>query len=103
MSSPDLSKIVGLIMENPALIEEISALAKSEGETVDREPKERGENENESEPVVAAPVQQSSNRRMRRTRLLGALKEYLSPERARAVDTMVNILDIIDLAGGGNV
>ena len=30
--TPDLSRIINLIMENPKLIEEISALAKSDGE-----------------------------------------------------------------------
>lgn len=94
-ATPDLSKIVGLIMENPRLIDEISSLVK------------KSENEN-PEPIkedVAQPdahtVNSSSDglkeRAARRTHLLGALKPYVSKERARAIDTMISISEMLDV------
>lgn len=93
MAEADLSRIVNLIMENPALVEQISNLAKGEEET-----------ENNAEPVNEATVvtepKEPSPRKLHRTQLIGAMKPYLSPERRKAVETMMSIMDILDITGG---
>lgn len=99
-TTPDLSKIVGLIMQNPDLIAQISALASSEGE--EPEAQEGGEiAERETEEVSAVPRQipESEGRNMRahRHELLSAMKPYLSEQRRTAIDSMSSILDIIDV------
>lgn len=93
MAEADLSKIVSLIMENPSLIEQISNLAK-QGE----------DNSHEAEPVEETPVSAepklNSPKKLHRTQLIGAMKPYLSPERRKAVETMLSIMDILDITGG---
>ena len=95
-TTPDLSKIVGLIMENPKLIEEISSLVKkseredAEEETVSEAPeKPLAERAN-------APAE-TDERSQKRTRLLGALKPYVSKERARAIDSMISIAEMLEV------
>jgi hypothetical protein len=93
-STPDLSRIVNLIMQNPELIEQISALANSE-------PKETPESEEASAEVIAEETisQPAPKRDMRshRHELLSAMKPYLSEGRRSALDSMSSILDIIDV------
>ena len=97
MQTPDISKIVGLIMENPRIIDEISSLMKkSDGQS---EPEENGKTAKETSSVQEAAVNTSdpSERSARRTRLLGALKPYVSKERARAIDSMISISEMLDV------
>ena len=102
--TPELSKVIGLILENPKLIEEISKLTKSIGES------EKGTEETAKEPEktaqevvdVTASVQadiepQINQRRSKRGELLGALKPYLSGQRAKAIDSMMTIADILEV------
>lgn len=94
MAEADLSKIIGLIMENPELIEKIKELnTKTE---VTESKKEVSEEKKEiiSEAVTAAP---ESDKRHRRKELLHALKAYVSDERGRAIESMLSIADILDL------
>ena len=94
MATPDLSKLVSLIMENPRLIEEISKL----GEGSEAEKTEETELR---EPIsIEANKPNTDQRKSRRSKLLNAIKEYLSPQRARAIETMSTLLDVIDLTGG---
>ncbi|MBR2930626.1 MAG: hypothetical protein IKC32_05290 [Clostridia bacterium] len=96
--TPDLSRIVNLIMENPKLIEEISALAKSE-EQKSSEPEEQTENTATSvEPTYESSNSRSS--RERRAQLLSALKPYLSGERQKAIDSMMTFADVFDAMRG---
>ena len=91
--TPDLSKIVNLIMENPALIEQISSLARSSGEEVDTEAVAvETEGTAEAAPVAALP-----KRSARRHELIGAMKPYLSEKRSKTVDSVMAIADILDL------
>ena len=95
--TPDLAKVVSLIMENPKLIEEISALAGGRPEEVKDEapPKE------ESVPTLAAQAPQTEPRsRKNRAELLCALKPYVSKERAQAIDSMITIVGILDSMKG---
>ena len=104
--TPDLTRVINLIMENPALIEEIAALAKKDNAREETDstasPVAEAEavsasaqvpsGERASEAVVATPRGRSP-----RNELLGALKPYLSNERAKAIDSMMTIADIFDM------
>ena len=99
MAETDLSKIVNLIMENPKLIEEIRSLTEKsqdtedEAERTDAEPAEK-------KPKEAAPVMTSPSPaigKSRRRELLSALKPYVSKERARAIDSMLSIADVLEI------
>ena len=108
MAEPDLSKIVSLIMENPSIIEEIRALTKggenktpSEAEQTQTEKDEYVPIEEpiEAEETQGAPVLQNeeNDRRIKRRELLMALKPYISRERSQVIDTMLSVLEIVDL------
>ena len=93
MAEADISKIIGLIMENPNLVEQIRALAdktdKSENENTD------AVREKIDEPSIkASTVPQPKSKRRE---LLTALKPYLSDERSKAVDQMLSIGDILEM------
>ena len=91
MGEADLSKIVGLIMENPSLIAEIKALADGRASQPVAE-------EVPSEPTEASAAKiESAPPRSRRRELLCALKPYLSEERCRAVDQMISLGEILDM------
>ena len=102
--TPDLSRIVNLIMENPKLIEEISALAKqSENENENESSDASTEAKAESVAVSAEPTYTESKRgstRERRAQLLSALKPYLSGERQKAIDSMMTFADVLDTMRG---
>jgi hypothetical protein len=94
----DIGRFVGLIMENPALIEQIASLAKGQ-ESSATEPVEANEPiqsvkaEEPPQPVSQPIYTQGSDR----ARLLGALKPYLSDERAKAIDSMISIVDVLSM------
>ena len=95
MAEADLSKIVNLIMENPALVEQIRELAnKGEGETADTAIENAETANEESTPTVMSSENPS---RIRRRELLSALKPYLSETRAGAIDSMISIADILEV------
>lgn len=102
--SLDLGKVVSLIMENPALIEQISALAKQS--PTQTEPKAEVSTEKPTEQVAyqeeipKATYTEAQGIKSTRSQLLGALKPYLSKERARAIDSMISIVDILDMMKG---
>ena len=95
----DLSKIVNLIMENPKLIEEISNLAKNEKPTSPEAEESISESNNNSAENIAAVDTYTTQkpRKSRRVELLGAMKPYLSDERAKALDSVLTIAEILDL------
>lgn len=92
--TPDLGKIVSLIMENPDLIARIQSLAKGdEGKEAANTPEQK---EVETAPVaVSAPI--APDPRDKRNRLLSAMKPYLSGERAKAIDSMMSVAEILDM------
>ena len=99
-SVPELSKVINLILENPRLIEEISRL----GQTKEDEPpvEEKSQvQKSESNVKIEKEVEQVSaeisHGRKRRSELLGALKPFLSNERAKAIDSMITIADILEV------
>ena len=98
----DVGKVIGLIMENPQLIEQISNLAKRQTASTDSDQSGEARTNvaipNEaSEQTVAATYQPNAGQRGNRSQLLNALKPYVSSERARAIDSMMSIADILDL------
>lgn len=101
--TPDISKVVGIIMENPELIERISAMMK-DGDTPNEE-----KNEVEQTGRIETPAEEASTKalptsaeakRHNRTRLLGAMKPYLNESRVKAIDTMIGIVDALDMMRG---
>lgn len=86
----DLGKIVGLIMENPALIEQISALANTNSEA-------KGEEKEATAEKTSADTYPTVDAKTERAKLLGALKPYVSSERAKAIDSVITIADILDV------
>lgn len=99
-SSPDIGRIIQLIMENPGLVEEISKLANSDEQKEVQEasptislPEPARAEESKTEPAIAAPMPQ----RAKRAQLLGALKPYVSAERAKAIDSMISVAEILDM------
>ena len=98
--TPDFGKIISLIMENPALISQISALAKgsqeSSSEVADEPVADTAEAQKDEEPLEA-PM---SRRRVHRAQLLNAMKPYLKESRSKAIDTMIGIADILDVMSG---
>ena len=99
----DISKIIGIIMENPDLIERIKSLASENSESDTPSAAEA-----EQTPVIntsAEPKSTSSEgatytraqSKKRRRELLSALKPYVKDERARAIDTMLSVIDVIDV------
>lgn len=95
----DISKVISVIMENPRLIEEISALVSKTDSVPEPTPK-IPESKEENEEIKQESLPVSSNvgySRGNRAQLLGALKPYVSKERAKAIDSMLSIADILDM------
>ena len=94
-STPDLSKIIGVIMENPDIIKRISELA-----GMNEKPQESialKEAEQMKEPSVEPTVSTAASSSSKRKQLLGALKPYMSDGRSRAMDSMMAIAEILDM------
>lgn len=100
MSDTDLSRIVGLIMENPKLIEEIKALGAKDSK---EDEKDAAESEaaviaSDTKPTAEVSAVETENAgRVKRRELLSALKPYVSENRAKAIDSIMSIADIIDM------
>jgi len=99
-TTPDLSRIVGLIMENPKLIEEISSLVKQESGV---EPENEAEVQSQeaqtvekTEEVSVLTTNVDNSRKKNRSELLSAFKPYVSSERAKAIDSMISIANVLD-------
>lgn len=97
----DLSKIVNIIMENPKIIEEISGLLKNDkeksAESADTAVIEEVKEESRAASLPAPTYTDKVPERSRRRELLGAIKPYLSGERARTLDSVLSIVEILDL------
>ncbi len=91
--TPDISRIISVLMENPELIEQISALA---AEKKEEEPTPAPPEEERTETVSASAKPEASSIHSRREQLLSALKPYLSDERQKAIDSMMTFADILD-------
>ena len=98
MAEADLSKIVGLIMENPDLIEQIKGLSqKTESAEGEKEIEASESNSQNTDTEIVKANTEISDKRVRRKELLHALKAYVSEERGRAIESMLSIADILDM------
>ena len=104
MAENDISKIVGLIMQNPKLIEDIKGLVESDNksespsnsnEDFKAEKELQGEAKKNSDPIPT--VSTSINEKAKRAALLSAIKPYVSKERGAAIDSMITISEILDM------
>lgn len=100
--TPDISKIISVIMENPDLVKQIAALINNNQEI---EPTQTVHTDSEQASLSvesASDTRQITAHRIRpeRTQLLTAMKPYVRESRGKAIDTMVGILDILDVIGG---
>ena len=87
--TPDISKVISVIMENPDILERISSLVKGDSASAtDTE-------EKNSVQTVSAPT--DSERRGRRAQLLSAIKPYVRKGRKEAIDSVMAIADIVDM------
>jgi hypothetical protein len=91
--TPDLAKIVGAIMENPALMEQISSIAKG---STEKEPREAEDTPKTEQTAAVKEEPAPAPKQSDRARLLRAMKPYLSESRARALDSMLVVADILD-------
>lgn len=97
-ATPDLSRIVGLIMQNPELIEQISSLAKESSKEEENEGLENKREKEVNEIPASVDIENTrDDSRQRRRELLLAIKPYLSENRRTAIDSMSSILDILDV------
>lgn len=92
--TPDISKIIGVIMENPSIIEQISALAAGESRG---EPDKREAPSPTAEAAVTSAAPPERGRDSNRSRLLCAMKPYLSKKRAEAIDSVLAIMEVMDM------
>ena len=103
-STPDIAKVVNLIMENPKLIEEISSMVnKSEttqGESPGSAEKEETKESSEANDNSDTSSKDNSQSHKNRSQLLAALKPYVSKQRAQAIDSMITIVNILDTMKG---
>ena len=100
--TPDIGRIIQLIMENPSLVEEISRLASSDSENTASEAEAAAQPSPTSVEMTEAPtppptVRTEAPARAKRAQLLGALKPYVSAERAKAIDSMISVAEILDM------
>ena len=96
----DISKIIGIIMENPDIIAKIKELAADSSEK-DGSASVNSQVTEEAAPVVNPTSDENSYSKLqskkRRRELLSALKPYVKNERAKAIDTMLSVIDVIDV------
>ena len=100
----DISKIIGIIMENPDIIARIKSLADSGNEKSSTGAAEYAKPEEQSTVNdIKTDINPSHNRlqsKKRRRELLTALKPYVKNERAKAIDTMLSVIDVITTIKG---
>ncbi len=98
--TPDISKIISLIMENPDLVKQIASLMNNSQTAEQTEAKETEQVSLPADVPVVMREATPRHRKPERTQLLTAMKPYVRESRSKAIDTMVGILDIIDVIGG---
>ena len=102
-NTPDIARVVSLIMENPRLIEEISSMVNNSGDEHEGDEVARSEEKKDPDTAQASQNIEKEERtpsRKNRSELLSALKPYVSKERAQAIDSMITIVNILDTMKG---
>lgn len=104
----DISKILGIIMENPEIIEKIKDLAASSKNDSSEEAAEATFSKNSDtvdsesqintdKTTVEAAAKPAINTKKKRHDLLCAIKPYVSEGRGKAIDTMLSVIDVLDI------
>ena len=93
--TPDISKVISILMENPDILERISSLVKEDKPSA--APMQKDSASEAAAPLQIPEVGTESASRARRHQLLGALKPYVKKERAQAIDSVMAIADIVDM------
>lgn len=94
--TPDLSKVISLIMQNPELVSQISSLLSQDTDGKKSEPNEEAVSETSAVTEAPSPTRENTPRQHRQE-LLHAMKPYLSENRRAAIDSMVSISGILDM------
>ena len=89
MAELELNKIVGMIMENPELVEKIKAMGKENSEST-------SEALNDASPPLLENSIPYTPRTSKRNELLRALQSFLSEERKKNLETMMTLADVLD-------
>ena len=92
--TPDLSKIVNMIMANPDLINQIKSMANTESEEKSEEVLSPRNEDN------SAGVPSSLSKSEKRTRLLSGLRPYLREDRQKTLDTMLTFANMLEAVRG---
>ncbi len=98
--APELSRIVNLILDNPKLVEEISKMARTDAQNEDTEAEPTAEISDSAESVSASAEhtpEPRTSKQDRRGVLISAIKPYLSESRARAIDSMVSVAQMLEI------
>ncbi len=90
MAELELNKIIGMIMENPELVEKIKAM----GEAAEAGKKEEEKTDEPTKETSATPT--FTPRRSKRNELLRSLESFLSEDRKKSIETMLTIADVLD-------
>ena len=98
--TPDLQKVISVIMENPSLVAEISSLLSGKGDTGEDIPKNSVAAELPEATAADTEPAVSRTDESRRNKLLLAMKPYLSKERQNAMDTVITVLDVLHTVRG---
>ena len=119
-TSPNISEVINLIMQNPQMLNMIKNLAGTVGNTSDAEGAPDSEKLSSADEVNVAPeliekpvpdetpasaevgaIMHNRDKGARRKHLLCALKPYVSKERAKAIDSMLSIAELFDVIRRG--
>ena len=98
---PDLSRIVSLILQNPDLIKQIEVLAGQEEKNEEANLPMEAEAQTEQKAVTASAQAHGNDKRQKRAQLLTALRPYVSEKRGKTIDSLLGMVDLIDLMGRG--
>lgn len=92
--TPDLATMVKLIMDNPTIMEQISAMTGKRAES-EQPPEPTVEERADARPSEISTPEPQRSEASNRSRLISAMKPYLSENRARAVESMLMVADIL--------
>lgn len=97
MAEADLSKVIGMIMENPTLVREIREMVERSGND---ELSTQSINKGDPESSIRKSSEDAheGHHQNRRNDLLRAIRPYLSEERGKAIESMIAIADILSLS-----
>ena len=116
MNNGDINDMLGRVLQNPEALGSIMKLAQGlkNNDNTAPAPQQNGQpdesedtipedGENQREQNTASQLPRLFNHDENRTRLLIALKPYLGKNRREKVDSIMNMLQLMELAGSANL